>query len=79
MIELNEVIIPKVGMGITEVEISKWEVKIGDRIKRGDPLVEINTEKASTVLDSDFEGEIIEILFKPGNMVEVGTVICRIS
>ncbi len=38
MINLHEVIIPKVGMGITEVEISKWEVKIGDEINEGDPV-----------------------------------------
>ena len=79
MIILHDVIIPKVGMGITEVEISKWEVKAGDVINKGDPLVEINTEKASTVLDSDFSGEVAEILFKPGDMVEVGSVICRIK
>ncbi len=42
-------------------------------------LVEINTEKASTVLDADFAGEVAEILFNPGDMVEVGTVICRIK
>ena len=76
---MHDVIIPKVGMGITEVEISKWEVKVGDVINKGDPLVEINTEKASTVLDSYFSGEVAEILFKPGDMVEVGTVICRIK
>jgi len=76
---LHEVIIPKVGMGITEVEISKWEVKIGDKINEGDPIVEINTEKASTVLDADFAGEVAQILFNPGDMVEVGTVICRIK
>ena len=57
----------------------KWEVKPGDKISQGDPVVEINTEKASAVLDSDFTGEIVEILFKPGDMVEVGTVICRIK
>ena len=79
MITLHDIIIPKVGMGITEVEISKWEVKIGDIIDNGDPIVEINTEKVSTVLDSDFSGEVMEILFKPGDMVEVGTVVCRIK
>jgi pyruvate/2-oxoglutarate dehydrogenase complex dihydrolipoamide acyltransferase (E2) component len=79
VIILHDVIIPKVGMGITEVEISKWEVKVGNVINKGDPLIEINTEKASTVLDSDFSGEVAEILFKPGDMVEVGSVICRIK
>ncbi len=79
MIILHDVIIPKVGMGITEVEISKWEIKIGDKINVGDPVVEINTEKTVTVLDANSSGEVVEILFKPGDIVEVGTVICRIK
>jgi len=50
VVKLHEVIIPKVGMGITEVEISKWEVKIGDKINEGDPIVEINTERRAPFL-----------------------------
>lgn len=76
---MHDFIIPKVGMGITEVEISKWLVNIGDIVNEGEPIVEINTEKVTTTLDSDIKGRIEEILFKPGDMVEVGSVICRIN
>jgi pyruvate/2-oxoglutarate dehydrogenase complex dihydrolipoamide acyltransferase (E2) component len=76
---LYEVIIPKVGMGITEVEISKWEIKVGETIKKGDPLVEINTEKASAVIDSEYSGTIKELLYNEGDMVEVDSVICVIE
>jgi 2-oxoisovalerate dehydrogenase E2 component (dihydrolipoyl transacylase) len=76
---LYEVIIPKVGMGITEVEISKWEKKVGDTINKGDPLVEINTEKASAVIDSEYSGKVKEILYNEGDMVEVGATICIIE
>lgn len=76
---MYEVIIPKVGMGITEVEISKWEIKVGETIQKGDPLVEINTEKASAVIDSEHSGTIKELLYNEGDMVEVGSVICVIE
>ena len=76
---MHNFIIPKVGMGITEVEISKWLVKIGDIVNVGEPIVEINTEKVTASLESDTKGKIEEILFNPGDMVEVGNVICRIN
>jgi len=71
--------IPKVGMGITEVEISKWEVRVGDEIKKGDSILEISSEKTSTVLESDTDGTIDNILFEEGEMVAVGAIICHIS
>jgi pyruvate dehydrogenase E2 component (dihydrolipoamide acetyltransferase) len=75
---LKEFKIPKVGMGITEVEITKWEVRDGDKVKKGDPIVEISTEKASTVLESDIDGTIDEVFFEEEEMVAVGEVICNI-
>ena len=75
---MYEVIIPKVGMGITEVEISKWKKEVGDSISKGESLVEINTEKASAEIDSEYSGTVKEILYSEGDMVEVGTTICII-
>ena len=76
---MYDVLIPKVGMGITEVEITRWEVKPGDSVNKGEPLVEISTEKASAVIDSEYSGRIKELLYDEGEMVEVGKVICRIE
>ena len=76
---MKEFKIPKVGMGITEVELTKWEVEIGDKVKTGDPIVEVSTEKAITVLESDVAGIVKELLFEEGEMLEVGSVICLIE
>ena len=73
-----EVIVPKVGMSVTEVEITKWKVKKGDKISKGDEIVEITMEKATTVLTTDVSGVIEEILFNEGDTVEVGNVVCKI-
>ena len=73
-----EVIVPKVGMSVTEVEITKWKVKKGDKISKGDEIVEITMEKASTALTTDVSGVIEEIMFNEGDTVEVGNVICKI-
>lgn len=73
-----EVIVPKVGMSVTEVEITKWKVKKGDTVNIGDEIVEITMEKAATVLTADVSGVIEEIMFNEGDTVEVGNVICKI-
>jgi len=75
---LFEVIVPKVGMSVTEVEITKWKVKKGDTVNIGDEIVEITMEKAATVLTADVSGVIEEIMFNEGDTVEVGNVICKI-
>ena len=75
----HDFIIPKVGMGITEVEILKWKVEPGDRVSTGDSIVEIDVEKANTVLEADNAGIVKELLVLEGDIVEVGSVICRIG
>ncbi|MEI7616086.1 MAG: biotin/lipoyl-containing protein [Actinomycetota bacterium] len=73
-----DVIVPKVGMSVTEVDVTKWMVKKGDTVKAGDEIVEVTMEKASVVLNADVPGVIEEILFNEEDTVKVGDVICRI-
>jgi pyruvate/2-oxoglutarate dehydrogenase complex dihydrolipoamide acyltransferase (E2) component len=76
---MQDFIIPKVGMGITEVVIIEWKVKTGDRVKEGDPVVEIDAEKADVVLEAKVPGVVAEILYQNDDPAEVGSVICRIN
>ncbi len=76
---MYELTIHKMGMDTTEVEILKWFVKPGDKIQKGDPIVEIEFEKATTEIASEVSGVIEEILFQEGDMVDVGSVIARIQ
>ena len=74
-----DVVIPKVGMSVTEVEITKWKVKKGDKVNKDDEIVEITMEKANTILTSEVSGIVEELLFNEGDTVKVGEVICRIK
>jgi 2-oxoglutarate dehydrogenase E2 component (dihydrolipoamide succinyltransferase) len=76
---MQDFVIPKVGMGITEVLIIEWKVKTGDRVMVGDPIVEIDAEKASVVLEAKVSGVVAEILFGNDESVEVGSTVCRIE
>jgi pyruvate dehydrogenase E2 component (dihydrolipoamide acetyltransferase) len=66
---------PDIGEGLTEGEIVRWLVKEGDEVKEGDPLVEVETDKALAEIPSPRAGVILKILAKEKEIVKVGQVI----
>lgn len=66
---------PDIGEGLTEGEIIRWLVKEGDEIKEGQPLVEVETDKALAEIPSPRTGVILKILAKEKEIVKVGQVI----
>ena len=76
---MHDFIIPKMGEGDTDIEIMDIKVKIGDIVKEGDPIAEIESEKAVTVLESEKSGIVKEVLLKKGDIIKVGAVVCRIK
>jgi len=66
---------PDIGEGLTEGEIIHWLVKEGDEIKEGEPLVEVETDKALAEIPSPKTGVILKILAKEKEIVKVGQVI----
>lgn len=72
-----EVRVPKMGMDTTEVTVSNWLVKVGDAVKVGTPLVELESEKVTFVLDSEVEGRIVSIIQPSGSVVAVGGLLAE--
>jgi pyruvate dehydrogenase E2 component (dihydrolipoamide acetyltransferase) len=79
MSTLIEVRVPKVGLDTTEVLLSKWLVKCGDSVKKGLPLVELESEKTTLALESEVEGTIVEICKPAGSAAPIGEVVCLIQ
>ena len=75
---MHDVRVPKMGMSTTEVDIVSWHVGVGDSVNIGDTLVDVDTEKVSSTIETEVSGTIGEILVAPGAVVQVGDVICRI-
>ena len=74
-----EIKMPKLGESITEGTIISWSVQVGDVIKEDDVLFEVNTAKVSAEIPSPVEGKVVEILFKEGDTVAVGTVVAIVD
>ncbi len=71
--------IPKMGMSTVEVDVIKWHVAAGDKVKAGQVLVEIESEKATMEMEAEVSGTVIEILVPDGEVTKVGTIVCRIE
>lgn len=74
-----EIKMPKLGESITEGTIVSWSVKVGDMIQEDDVLFEVNTAKVSAEIPSPVAGKVVEILYKEGDTVAVGTVVALID
>src|SRR5829696_3210031 len=70
--------LPDVGEGLTEGEVLRWLVKVGDVVTVNQPIVEVETAKAAVELPSPFEGQIASIHAAEGDVLAVGAVLVTI-
>jgi 2-oxoisovalerate dehydrogenase E2 component (dihydrolipoyl transacylase) len=70
--ELKQFKLPDVGEGLTEADILRWEVKVGDSVVVNQVLVEVETAKAAVELPSPYAGIVHEIHYDEGVTVDVG-------
>jgi pyruvate/2-oxoglutarate dehydrogenase complex dihydrolipoamide acyltransferase (E2) component len=71
--------IPALGELTQEVVIVEWLVAVGDTVDAGDPLVEVETDKVETQIDSPVAGVVRRLLAEPGAEVAVGSPYCEIE
>jgi pyruvate dehydrogenase E2 component (dihydrolipoamide acetyltransferase) len=64
-------LLPDVGEGLVEAEIVEWKVQVGDAVILNQPLVDIETAKATVELPSPYAGTIVTLHGKPGDVMEV--------
>jgi pyruvate dehydrogenase E2 component (dihydrolipoamide acetyltransferase) len=75
----TDVLMPRLSDSMEEGTVLKWLVEQGGAVKRGEPLVEIETDKANMTYEADTDGVLIELLAKEGDTLEVGQPIARIG
>ena len=77
---MTTVIVPKSG-GVTSTKavVVRWLKHEGDRIKAGDPLVELETEKVSYELQSPLSGILMRLLAQETAEVPVGDPLCEVA
>ena len=71
--------LPKLADTLVEGTVARWLKKAGEEVRRGEPLVEVETDKVNSELESPVDGCLLEIVVPEGATVPVGAVLARIS
>jgi pyruvate dehydrogenase E2 component (dihydrolipoamide acetyltransferase) len=74
-----EITMPRLSDSMEEGTILKWLVSEGDDVKRGQPIAEIETDKANMTYESDSDGTVSELVASEGDTLPVGEVIARLG
>ncbi len=70
---------PQMGESIAEGTMSRWLKKVGDTVKRDEPIFEISTDKVDAEIPSPTSGVLAEVLVTEGQTVPVQTIVARIE
>lgn len=68
---LKPFVLADIGEGIAEVELMQWFVKQGDKIKAFDKICEVQSDKATVEITSRFDGTVVVVHHKEGDIVKV--------
>jgi pyruvate dehydrogenase E2 component (dihydrolipoamide acetyltransferase) len=74
-----DVIMPQMGESIAEGTLSRWMKKVGDAVKRDEPIFEISTDKVDAEIPAPQAGVLVEILVQEGQTVPIQTVVARLE
>lgn len=74
-----EMKLPDIGEGVAEAELIEWKVSEGQWVKENEALGEFLTDKASVDIPSPIDGKVSALLYKPGDIVNVGEVFIQID
>jgi 2-oxoglutarate dehydrogenase E2 component (dihydrolipoamide succinyltransferase) len=75
----TDIIMPQMGESIAEGTITKWLKKVGDPVKRDEPIFEISTDKVDAEIPSPVAGTLVEIKVAEGQTVPINTVVGSIG
>jgi len=70
---------PQLGESVTEGTIGRWLKRVGDKVDKYEPLVEVTTDKVNAEVPSPVAGEIRRIIGKEGDTLQVGDLVCEIA
>eukprot|EP00466_Bigelowiella_natans_P014532 jgi/Bigna1/51785/estExt_Genewise1Plus.C_30168 len=76
---VKDFLLADIGEGIAEVEVLEWTVQPGTKVQEFDELLKVQSDKAATEITSPYEGTVLELMVKVGDMAKVGKPLCRIE
>lgn len=72
---MKNIVLPELGEGIREAMVAFWHFKAGDKIKEGEDVVELVTDKAAFNISAECNGILKSIMVEEGRQVKIGEVL----
>jgi pyruvate/2-oxoglutarate dehydrogenase complex dihydrolipoamide acyltransferase (E2) component len=76
---MKDVVMPRLALGDEEVTIVAWLKQAGEHVRAGEPLLEVETDKATMEVESPSDGVLTSLLYGPGAVVASGTAIAQLA
>ncbi|WP_433041905.1 dihydrolipoamide acetyltransferase family protein [Dactylosporangium sp. CS-033363] len=76
---MPDFLLPDLGEGLTEAEVLSWMVRVGDTVRIDQPVVEVETAKASVEVPVPFAGTVSALHATPGTVVRVGAPLITVT
>ena len=73
------IVMPKAGNSVEECFLSKWNIKVGDTVKKGDIIATAETDKTSVEVEATEGGTVLALFAEEGQLVPVLTPICAVG
>lgn len=70
---------PALGYDMERGKISSWLKQVGDSVERGEPLAEVETDKATVEMEAVESGTLVEIVVHAGSETDVGAVVAYLE
>src|SRR5579862_2866310 len=71
--------LPDLGEGLSEAEIVRWHVKVGDHVDVDTPMLSVETAKAVVEVPSPASGTIVALHAQPGDRIEIGAALVEFA
>lgn len=73
------IVMPKAGNSVEECVLSKWRIKVGDTIRKGDIIADAETDKTSIEVEATEGGSVLALFAAEGDLIPVLTAICAVG
>ncbi|MGB8266103.1 MAG: biotin/lipoyl-containing protein, partial [Candidatus Velthaea sp.] len=70
---------PRLADTLVEGIVKSWLKNVGDPVRKGEPLFEVETDKVNTEVESPYDGVLAEILVAEGELAQVGQLLARLT
>ena len=75
----TEIRVPSLGESVVEATVGQWYKQAGDAVAADEPLVELETDKATVEMESPVAGKVTKLAGEVGDMIAIGSVLVEIE